>query len=49
MNSYQMVLHRPVETAPLSGKFETESGALVVEVAAPYLGNYGFMVGQTAI
>jgi hypothetical protein len=22
MNSYQMVLHRPVETAPLCGKFD---------------------------
>ena len=29
-----MVLQRPIESTPLSGKFETDRGALVVEVAA---------------
>jgi hypothetical protein len=34
----------------VSGKFEIDRVPLVVEVAAkPRLGNYGFMVGQTAI
>jgi hypothetical protein len=32
MNSYQMVLHRPVETAPFFGNYENELGLPVARL-----------------
>jgi len=34
MNSYQMVLHRPVEPAPFCGNYDTKVGSSVGEVVS---------------
>ena len=48
MNSYQMVLHRPVETARLSGKFAPDSSAnpFFVHFEAEFGSSFGRIVSD---
>ena len=41
MNSYQMVLHRPVETAPVFGNFALDRPAMSVLTSIPVFNELG--------